>query len=149
MPHVYIMRHGHAGPAGPNLPDSARTLTSKGFAEIRQIAVRLGERAPDIDRIFFSPYVRTRQTAALVNNELNASLDVLDQLVPDGDPEHIIDHIAGIEDAILLVSHMPLVNDLAFRLTGQKIVFHQGTCIKVFRDDPFDREGTLAWTLDP
>ena len=147
MPHIYIMRHGQSGPAPPALPDSSRTLTQRGFSEVRTVAARLSRRAPDIELVYFSPYVRARQTAALVNQALNAEMSLLEELHPGGDPDRIIDVLAGVEGEVLLVSHMPLVAELTHRLTGAKSPFHEGTCVKVAREDAYARNGTLAWTL--
>jgi len=147
MPHIYIMRHGQSGPAAPSMPDSSRTLTERGFGEVRTVAARLNQRAPDIELVYFSPYLRARQTAALVTKALNAEMSLLEELHPGGDPDKIIDVLTGTEGEVVLISHMPLVAELTQRLSGEKTLFHEGTCIKIERNDPFDRNGSLAWTL--
>ncbi len=149
MSHIYILRHGEAGGAAPGLPDSSRTLTKNGFADIKLQARRLAARAPDIERIFCSPLVRARQTGALVHQELDADFEITDSLVPGGNAEQVLDMLAGIEEEVLLVSHMPLVGELVSRLTGTAVPFHQGTCVKVERPDAMEQRGSLAWTLHP
>jgi len=150
MTHIYLMRHGQAGPvANPGFPDSSRSLTPVGFNHIKTQAARLLDRAPDLARIYFSPYVRTKQTAALVNNVFNAEFKQVNDLVPGGNAELVLDMLSGVEEEILLVTHIPTVSDIASLLLSKNIPFHQGTCIKIERVDAFARVGTLAWSMDP
>ena len=61
----------------------------------------------------------------------------------------VLDMLGGIEEEVLLVSHLPLVGELAAKLTGVGVPFHQGTCVKIEREDSTTFRGTLAWALHP
>lgn len=149
MHHLYIMRHGESGPAPGGFPDSSRTLTPCGMQQVKTLAVNMERRDVEPEVMIASPYTRARQTAALVNNQLNAELKFDDGLVPGGDPETVLDSIAGIEEDLFLVSHMPLVGALTQALTGEPVAFHQGTVVKIMRQDSYARSGKLVWTLNP
>lgn len=116
MPDVLIMRHGEAA---PGYPDHARRLTPRGEQEAEKIARWLAKRVADGEiptpTIYASPYARAQQTAQRVCDALGTSLETLDFITPDDSPSAVSDWmLAQPEGApMMLVSHMPLVGDLA------------------------------------
>jgi phosphohistidine phosphatase len=122
MVNIVIMRHGEAEP--PTVDDQQRALTAQGRSEVQQMANWLTHAYPAFDYLWVSPYLRTRQTAALMleAQQHGCQLQVMQQLVPDGQPEQVktaIDLLLAAQpDArVLLVSHMPLVSFLVESLT--------------------------------
>lgn len=116
MPDVLIMRHGEAA---PGYPDKARRLTSHGELEAEKMARWLAERVAEgelgIPRIYASPYVRAQQTAKKLCDAMGTSLETLDFITPDDSPSGVSDWLLEQPEGtpIMLVSHMPLVGELA------------------------------------
>ncbi|GEN27595.1 phosphohistidine phosphatase SixA [Halovibrio variabilis] len=116
MPDVLIMRHGEAAPGAP---DAARRLTSHGEQEAEKMARWLVKRVVDgelaMPRLYASPYVRAQQTARQLCDALGCSLETLAMITPDDSPNAVSDWLLEQPDGapIMLVSHMPLVGDLA------------------------------------
>jgi phosphohistidine phosphatase len=129
MVNIVIMRHGEAEPLQAD--DQQRALTDQGRLEVQQMASWLARAYPAFDYLWVSPYLRTRQTAALMlEAQASCKLEVLTQLVPDGQALQVKDHLdlllAEQPDArVLLVSHMPLVSFLveAFTDAGRTPIF--------------------------
>lgn len=118
---VTIWRHGEAGSAAV---DSARELTDRGTDDVGFGCQQFDEHCearelPHPDRILYSPYTRTVETADIIASAFNhASLAACEQLQP-GHHVHDIDYL--LEQIfmtppqpahLLLVSHQPLVSSL-------------------------------------
>lgn len=116
MPDVLIMRHGEAA---PGYPDQARRLTPRGELEAEKMARWLAERLASGElcrpRIYASPYARAQQTAQRLCNALETSLETLNFITPDDAPGPVSDWLLEQPEGapIILVSHMPLVGELA------------------------------------
>lgn len=130
MINVVIMRHGEAQIQATT--DSQRALTEQGRIEVQQMALWLAETYPAFDYIWVSPYIRTRETAAimLAAQQPHTRLEVLPELQPEASAAIVqqrLDLLLAAEpDArVLMISHMPLVSFLveAFTVAGQAPVF--------------------------
>ncbi|MDN3559371.1 phosphohistidine phosphatase SixA [Vreelandella neptunia] len=116
MPDVLIMRHGEAA---PGYPDQARRLTPRGELEAEKMARWLAEHVAagelGMPRIYASPYARAQQTAQRLCDALETSFETLDFITPDDSPRAVSDWLLEQPEGapIMLVSHMPLVGDLA------------------------------------
>lgn len=115
MVNLVIMRHGDAEPLQSQ--DSQRQLTGRGQSEVKQMAFWLARHYQPFDRVFCSPYVRTRQTAELMvaQQTPETMLEILPDLVPEGDSQQVQLFLDAVwstqpQSRILLVSHMPLVS---------------------------------------
>ncbi len=119
---VSILRHGQAGSAPI---DSQRTLTSKGRQDIalatRKFCETLGKRnLPTPSQILYSEWLRTTQTAQIVSSELpKASMEPVPSLVPGATLSDVDETLCSVlaqdkfVDHVMLVSHQPLVSELA------------------------------------
>ncbi len=109
---LYVMRHGDAGPGHP---DRARELSARGHAEAQRMAAWLARELPAGARLYASPYVRARQTAAHLAAELGVEPKILPFITPDDPPQAVCDWLLEGEalPPRILVSHMPLVGALA------------------------------------
>jgi phosphohistidine phosphatase len=109
---IWLLRHGHAEPHSTQ--DSLRQLTGDGRREVLLSAAELVGRP--LGAILSSPYVRARQTAELVAEALNSDLtiEIVPWLAPDVSVKEALDCLAARhEGELLLVSHQPLVGELA------------------------------------
>ncbi|MCI6345215.1 MAG: phosphohistidine phosphatase SixA [Succinatimonas sp.] len=110
---IVILRHGEA-----TLSNCDRVLSSQGMKE----AVATGQKLSKIltiTKCFCSPKTRTEQTANIVCQQLgfDGNKETLSELTPSGNPAKIISYIdetCDDEDTVLLVSHLPLVELLAY-----------------------------------
>lgn len=118
---VWIMRHGQAA---SGQPDDQRPLTEEGQREAARMGQWLFATLDEAQRrhltIVTSPYLRARQTARIVADQLEVDRPVeeLPLITPDDPIEPVLDWLqAHVVDApCLLVSHMPLVGSLTARL---------------------------------
>jgi phosphohistidine phosphatase len=109
---VWLLRHGQAEAHASS--DAQRRLTAHGRQEVLHSAARLI--AQPLQAILSSPYVRARQTAELVNQALAGApaVEIVPWLTPDSSVREVLKHLAARpESSILLVSHQPLVGELA------------------------------------
>ncbi|WXL27509.1 phosphohistidine phosphatase SixA [Ectopseudomonas mendocina] len=109
---LWLLRHGEAEPARQS--DAERELTDFG----RQQASRAAEamRGQHLQRVLVSPYIRAQQTAELFCQALGYSgvRETVSWLTPESSSRHAIEQLDQYSDQnILLVSHQPLVGDLA------------------------------------
>ena len=116
MPDMLLMRHGEAG---PGYPDQARRLTSRGERDAEKMAHWLAERVAagelPMPTLYASPYARAQQTAKALCAALGTPLETLDFITPEDSPSAVNDWLLEQPEGapIMLVSHMPLVGDLA------------------------------------
>lgn len=130
-----LVRHAEAEPSGPG-GDAARALTAAGRASMVSLGVHLCASGSIPTRIFASPLVRANQSARILAAAIGpgASWEPLDALKPEGDPGVLIEALAleGVADGhVLLVGHLPLLDDLHQLLTGSQASFGLATLRRV------------------
>jgi phosphohistidine phosphatase len=116
-----LVRHGEALPAATG-GDAERVLSPRGIGEVALLARRLSRLGPPPARVFTSPLLRARQTAALVLSGYSEAPEavVADALRPDEEPADVVAWLAGATPEsghLMLVGHMPLLGDLTGFLT--------------------------------
>lgn len=124
---LYVVRHGEA--ERQVTTDEARALTVNGRDGVRRLWQALTSEGERPARLYTSPYVRARQTAAEIADVCGIGVTgTCDLLVPDGQPLRVLDWLLGLtmqspvsepvdHDApLVLVSHMPLVAHLVGQL---------------------------------
>jgi phosphohistidine phosphatase len=158
---LYLLRHGIAvDPSAPDFAkDAERPLTPKGRRRLRQIAGAMGALKISFDAILSSPYVRARQTAEIVANELKQrkKLKFTDELTPGGNPKSLIQRLNELKprpENILLVGHEPYLSKLIALLTAgntsMEIDLKKGGLCKLETESlRYTRCATLAWLLAP
>lgn len=122
-----IWRHGEAAPA---VNDRLRQLTPRGERDIgrgapalRDLCRRRGVPAPD--RLWYSEWQRTTQTAGLIARALACEQRAEPALIPGAsvaDVEQVLVPLFTASDApahLVLVSHQPLVSALVDVLLGE------------------------------
>jgi phosphohistidine phosphatase len=124
---LYLLRHGIAVERGAhNLrDDSHRPLTPDGLKRTRKVARALKVMKIKPDLVLTSPYVRAKQTADLVVEELEIpqKLRLCNALLPGGSPRELVTevkrHVKG-DATLLLVGHEPGLSHLASVLISGK-----------------------------
>lgn len=115
---LYILRHGKAEIASG--PDSARELTEKGKIQISEVSQHLD----DVDLVVVSPYIRAQQTADifLLNKQVGQRKES-ETLIPDASIAEVMSWLEEVSSqSVLLISHNPLVTELAAWLTGDNMI---------------------------
>jgi len=149
-----LLRHGEAMSSHPD-GDAARPLSPRGVAAIETVARRFATLGARPDRVFTSPLLRARETAALMCAALGRGVapEILDELIPDSEPAELLAALEAVAPGaphLLLVGHQPLLGDLAGHLCdGHPRSLHPGELIRVeFGDRPARRAGRLR-SIEP
>ena len=114
---LFILRHGEAERL--NSTDRQRQLTDYGREQVRAVVTRNLDDLKFVDSIWVSPYVRARQTAAVVAKSLPEIIQTtVDVLTPDSSAAEVIRFLCArnSDSTLLLVSHQPLVSELIAEL---------------------------------
>ena len=155
---LYLIRHAIAEERGEKWPDdNKRPLTEDGIARMRKAARGLARLGVSFDAVLTSPLVRARQTAEIVAAACDPkpALVTVESLTPDGNYAAIVADLekhARKAMRIALVSHEPLIGELAARLIGSRhpIEFKKGAVCRIDLDSiPPAGPGELRWLLTP
>lgn len=138
---IIIMRHGHAIFEGND-----RVLSEEGKNQVAITACKLHAMLK-IDRVFSSPKSRAKQTADIVVSKMRCDkpqINIIKDLSPSGNSNLVIDEVlctAKEQETILLVSHIPLVEDLSHSLNQSlAIPAFETACAYILTND------TGIWT---
>lgn len=140
--HLYLLRHGHAEVSSLTGRDEDRTLTSKGRDGISRLAAELKKRGVAFDVILVSPYVRARQTAEILRQEIPTLPEPIltDALSCGASLGDLAEALLGYEAAksVLIVGHMPDVGEISAQLLGEsrEVAFRPGTLLALRIDPP-------------
>lgn len=119
---LYLIRHGRAEDEGPDGSDRSRRLTADGAVHFVETVNGLREAGVVLDRVFTSPLVRARETAALLARHLPApEPGILPGLgIPAEAPGSLLEELGAGGDAVAAVGHEPtLVHLVSFALFGR------------------------------
>lgn len=146
---LILVRHGEAVTPGPSMTDRARPLTQKGRSDILRLADEIATMLTDLPTLYHSPYLRTHETAEIIHQRTGGTLKPQTNLVPSGSPNQVQDLILGESKTVLLVTHMPLVGELAESLLGRRFPFFPGTGLCMQRQNPYTSGGHFLWIKHP
>jgi phosphohistidine phosphatase len=150
---LYFMRHGLAGERSEwKGNDAARPLTDEGIEKMKLIAATLSQMSLGLDAIIASPFVRARQTAEIVAQQLEIKLIEDARLAPGFNGEQLDailrDH-PGM-NTIMLVGHEPdLSETIGALIGGGRVVCKKGGLALVDLPNAQSREGILEWIVPP
>lgn len=118
MKSLFLIRHGHAHPAAPGLPDHARTLDERGRSEGLEMGRRLGQRGVTPDRVITSSAARARMTAELLacGMDVPAERLVQDRRIYASSVMNLLYLVRSLDDSlacVMLVGHNPEMTGLA------------------------------------
>jgi phosphohistidine phosphatase len=148
---LYLVQHGEAK---KEEEDPERGLTDKGRKEVQAIAAYARKMSVQPDRIVHSPKLRAQQTAALLAGQLkpHKGMDQADHLLPMDDPGFWAEQMAGMQEDMMLIGHLPFMARMAGLLVcGDKekmcVDFKMGgiVCLKRFDDNQW----AVAWMAVP
>jgi len=152
------MRHGEAVDqfCRTEKEDAKRPLTENGQLEAFKMGEWLARKAPLLDEIYVSPYLRTQQTCQQVlkgvkqcDEPINKIVKpiTLDFITPLGKAKEVHNFIEELllsddnkqnknELTLLIISHMPLVSSIVSELTisNERLFFSTGTIVQIDYD---------------
>ena len=154
---LYLVRHAIAAERGDDYPDdSKRPLTGQGMSRFRKAARGLVEIGVEVDLILTSPFVRARQTADILSEQLRGNPPVVETnaLVPGAAHADLIAELANHakRSALALVGHEPGIGTTAARLVGARGAFEfkkGGVCRIELSSLPPAGPGRLIWFVPP
>jgi phosphohistidine phosphatase len=158
---LYLLRHGLAVELGEHgfTRDSERPLTSKGRAKLAHVAAAIKALEISFDEVVSSPYVRARQTAEQIAEEVGfrGKIEFTEAMVPGGSASeviHLLNRLAPWEHGVLLVGHEPFLSDFISLLvsghTGFPVVMKKGgLCHLSAESFRPGRCAALEWLLTP
>ena len=158
---LVVIRHAIAEDrdafAASGRDDSERPLTRDGRAKMRRSLAGLRDAVPQIDLLGTSPYVRARETAAIVAAGYGLADDdvrLVEALVPDAPLAQFvswIQHRARMK-AVAIVGHEPhlgqLVTWLMTGLQESRVELKKGgACLLEFEGQPGPGSGMMKWLM--
>lgn len=154
---VFVLRHAIAEDAGPGQADSERRLTDVGRERLRRVvqkAMRAGM-APAV--VLTSPYVRARQTADILLEELDRRCELVTtaNLTPDASVADLWQELREYAplSPVMVVGHNPQLSEFVSVLIGSPrcAVEMKKAAIAYVKDAGAGPgpTGRLAWTLTP
>ncbi len=129
-----LLRHGRASGQGADAP-----LLPEGEAYVAALGRRLAREGCKPVAAYSSTLKRAHDTATIVLGELGSSTPLvqLRQLAPEAGAADALEALAsrGLPDgSVLVVSHLPLIAQLARALTGGSVDFLPGTFVEIELD---------------
>lgn len=146
---------------GPNLPkeqDPDEGLSPEGDARIHASGKALKKMGISFDVILSSPKKRSRQTAALVAEEVGFPSEKIietERVKAMTPPEETIEFLGeyGANKRILIAGHLPSLAEVASSLLTEgshaTIAFERGGCSRIDVQDLPTHSGHLKWYLTP
>ncbi len=118
---IYLIRHGHAVDAAPDLEDEQRYLSKKGRRIVREVGKTLHEAGIELDAVLTSPLVRAVQTAELLAERLDflGIVEALPALAPGVPPNVAAAALTSRGTQVALVGHEPGISILGAYLCGR------------------------------
>jgi phosphohistidine phosphatase len=152
---IYLMQHG---PALPKDQDPEEGLGPEGKDRIRASGQALKKMGITFDAVLSSPKKRSRQTAAIIAEEVGFPLEKIIEtkkvkaMAPPEETVQTLTELSGAE-RVLIAGHLPSVAETAsFLLTeGSKaaVQFEMGGCCLIDVDELPTHSGRLRWYLTP
>lgn len=135
---VHLVRHGEASPVNA---DGERPLTDAGRADAGRLASWCVQNGVRPETILHSGILRAEQTARILAEALDppGGVRVVKGLTPDDDPARQRDELLHTDAEVLVVTHLPLVGELAAALTGTGIALPFATAEIVTLERSGDR----------
>ena len=152
---VVLVRHGEAKSKVLGQTDFERELTSWGMEALSEAYPRtMGlVDATAASELWMSPAVRARQTAQIANDTLHIETCRELRCLYDQDADAFLDELSQTNaDTIVVVGHIPFMEDMAAFLCGQYLGFSTGAAAAISINDKQVRElatgrvrGRLLW----
>lgn len=153
---LLLVRHGKAEPAGINLKDFDRKLTTQG-EEILLKATEIWKKFIDPpDEIISSPYLRAFQTGEIIADAFNFKKEIITDTIlsPGCSTSEIIEIANAFEkENIMFIGHQPDLSKHTSNLVAEKfanISFSPGTVAKINFESRINfSRGVLEFLIPP
>lgn len=155
---LFILRHGDAGRHSMmSRDDSKRSLTLGGKREIEEITKGLESLGVEIDYIFTSPLLRSKQTAEIVFNHIKCKnqINELEELKPEGNRLQLYEKLSTLKQnsSVLIVGHEPYLSELigdAISGRSSRIDLKKGGLARIRTISLLPKiQGELRWLMTP
>ena len=128
-----LVRHAKTEPGRPGQEDWDRVLEPRGQRDAPEMARRVKQLSPKIDRILSSPAVRAITTATIMMRELGVSAQKVQQderlyLASPKDMLAVIRELGEKARHLMVVGHNPGITEFADRISGERGVDNMPTC---------------------
>jgi phosphohistidine phosphatase len=146
---LYLVQHGEALSEDV---DPERALSDVGRADAKRLASFLAPKHLSISRVLHSGKLRAQQTAAVLVGAFVSKVapEETEGLDPLDDPQALVDTLAGWQEDVLIVGHLPFLAKLVGQmLTGTDdplVTFDPGALVCLERSE--DR-WSVAWVVPP
>ncbi len=147
---LYLVQHGEAKRQEEDLE---RRLTEKGVEDVRKVALYAKKTGLRLDQIVHSAKPRARETAKIFAEHLKPGkgIDQADNLLPMDDPSLWAMRLAGMNENIMLIGHLPYMAKLAGLLLCEDmgktfIDFKMGGIVCLKR---LDSRWAVEWMIVP
>ena len=152
---VFVLRHAIAEDAGPGQADSERRLTDQGRDRLRLVVRKAIGAGMDPAVVLTSPYVRARQTAEILLEELDRPCDLVTtaNLTPHADVAGLWQELREYSrlSPVIVVGHNPQLSEFVSVLIGSPryAVEMKKAAIAYVKDagNGSRPTGRLAWML--
>jgi phosphohistidine phosphatase len=146
---LYLVQHGEALSKDV---DPERALSDAGRADAERLARFLTPKRLTLSRVLQSGKLRAQQTAEILVGAfaLDLTPEKASDLNPLDDPQSLLRTIAGLQEDVLIVGHLPflakLVGQLLIGTDNSLVTFEPGTLVCLERSE--DR-WSVAWVVPP
>jgi Phosphohistidine phosphatase SixA len=128
-----LIRHAKTEPARAGQEDWDRVLEPRGQRDAPEMARRLKQVSPKVDRILSSPAVRAITTATIMARELGVSAQKMHQderlyLASPKDMLAVIRELGDHAKHLVVVGHNPGMTEFADRISSEREVDNMPTC---------------------
>jgi phosphohistidine phosphatase len=147
---LYFLRHGIAEDAAIAQRDFDRALTDRGIERLEAEVAALIKLGLTFDLLLSSPYVRALQTAQIVADRLDLSVQTERALGSGCTLAHLSEalHEREARGSVLVVGHEPDFSDMIGELIGGGYVeMKKGSLACLDVQAPVHGGGVLAWLL--
>lgn len=148
----------HAEAENNSTSDKDRQLTEKGINDIHKMANFIKKTPVKVNRIYFSPYLRTKFTALAYAEhfELKNELESFDCLAPGNYCNSIIHDLARLSNSetVMIVAHNPEIcyftsSLLAIDNPEESMIFNPGSAACILIPKETFKKGKLLWFVSP
>ena len=155
---LIIARHAEAEDKSPSGADKDRQLTEKGRLDIIKMSRFIHNTPVKVNKIYYSPYLRTKLTADIYARELKieSPAESFSCLAPGNSCSNIIPDLARLSNSetILIVSHNPDISYFTASLleidcVEESLIFSPGTTACILIPKETFRKGKLLWFVSP
>ncbi len=150
---LLFLRHGQAEDQSTSGADDDRQLTGEGRAQLVEMRRYLWSIFPVPVKVLTSPALRTRQTAGIVIEELDCSVEIVEQLRSESEPADFAEYLESVaENTVLAVSHQPFLGrSIGYFTSGrdQSVASFPRAAICLIEYEPQSGRGRLKSLVRP